>query len=173
MAWRYRSVRKILDRRAKDVSLAIGDRADMIVREVMRPAAALDEDATFEDLLDAIGRTGCEAVPIVDASNGEVVVSQMVAIHDLPRLRLMRESAARGHAVGESVLELLGAMGRKPGRFPTIAPHSALADAWGVMSESHVTHLPVVEDHEVVGMVSLVVTFSEFPTRSPTAGFWR
>jgi hypothetical protein len=25
----------------------------------------------------------------------------------------------------------------------------------------------------VVGMVSLVVTFSEFPHRSPTAGFWR
>jgi CBS domain-containing protein len=145
----------------------------MIVREVMRPAAALGENATLDDLIEAIGRTGCEALPIVDSSNGEVVVLQMVAIHDLPRLRLMRESAARGHAVGKTVLELLDAMGRKPGRFPTIGPHAALADAWGVMSDSCVTHLPVVENHEVVGMVSLVVTFSEFPTRSPAAGFWR
>jgi CBS domain-containing protein len=144
----------------------------MIVREVMRPAAALGEDATVEDLLEAIGRTGCEALPIVDSSNGEVVVRQLVAIRDLPRLRLMRDSAARGHAVGDTLMELLGAMGRKPGRFPTIDSSAALADAWGMMSESHVTHLPVVEDHEVVGMVSLVVTFSEFPTRSPAAGFW-
>ena len=145
----------------------------MMVREVMRSAAALGQDATLEDLLEAIGRTGCEALPIVESSNGEVVVTQMVAIHDLPRLRLMRDSAARGHAVGHTLMDLLGAMGRKPGRFPTIAPHAALTDAWGVMSDSHVTHLPVVENHEVVGMVSLVVTFSEFPTRSATAGFWR
>jgi signal-transduction protein with cAMP-binding, CBS, and nucleotidyltransferase domain len=145
----------------------------MMVREVMRPAAALGEDATLEELLEAMGRTGCEALPIVDSSNGDVVVRQLVGIHDLPRLRLMRDSAARGHAVGETVIELLGAMGRKPGRFPTITPQAALADAWGAMSDSHVTHLPVVENHEVVGMVSLVVTFSEFPTRSPTAGFWR
>lgn len=139
----------------------------------MRPVAALGEEATLDDLLDAIGRTGCEAVPIVDSSNGEVVVQQLVAVHDLPRLRLMKDSAERGHAVGHTVMDLLGAMGRRPGRFPTIGPNAALADAWGVMSDSHVTHLPVVENHEVVGMISLVVTFSEFPTRSPTAGFWR
>ena len=145
----------------------------MMVREVMRPATALGEDATLDDLLEAIGRTGCEALPIVDSSNGEVVVRQLVAIHDLPQLRLMQDSAERGHAVGHTVMDLLGAIGRRPGRFPTIGPHAGLADAWGVMSESHVTHLPVVDNHEVVGMVSLVVTFSEFPTRSPTAGFWR
>jgi hypothetical protein len=29
-----------------------------------------------------------------------------------------------------------------------------------------------VDDTAVVGMVSLVVTFSEFPHRSPSAGFW-
>jgi CBS domain-containing protein len=145
----------------------------MIVREVMRPATALGEDATLEDLLEAIGRTGCEALPIVESSNGEVVVRQLVAVHDLPHLRLMQDEAERGHAVGHTVMDLLGALGRRPGKFPTIGPRAALADAWGVMSESHVTHLPVVENHEVVGMVSLVVTFSEFPTRSPTAGFWR
>jgi CBS domain-containing protein len=158
---------------AKDAAPSVRNRVAMMVREVMRPAAALGEGATFEDLLEAIGQTGCEALPIVASSNGEVVVTQMVAIHDLPRLRLMRDSAARGHAVGHTLLHLLGAMGRKPGRFPTIAPNAALADAWGVMSDSQVTHLAVVDDHEVVGMVSLVVRFSEFPTRSPTAGFWR
>jgi CBS domain-containing protein len=145
----------------------------MIVKEVMRPAAGLGEDATLDDLLDALGETGCEALPIVDSSNGEVIVRQLVAIHDLPQLRLIRGSAARGHAVGHSVMDLLGALGRKPGRFPTIGPYAALADAWGVMSDAHMTHLPVVDNRDVVGMVSLVVTFSEFPTRSPTAGFWR
>ena len=149
----------------------------MIVKEVMRPAAGLGEDATLDDLLEALGETGCEALPIVDSSNGEVIVRQLVAIHDLPQLRLIQGSAARGHAVGHTVMDLLGALGRKPGRFPTIGPYAALADAWGVMSDAHMTHLPVVDkvvdNRDVVGMVSLVVTFSEFPTRSPTAGFWR
>src|SRR4051812_34281080 len=113
----------------------------MIVREVMRRASALGGEATLDDLLEAIGKSGCEALPIVDRSNGEVVVRQLVAIHDLPQLRLMQDSATRGHAVGHTVMELLGAVGRRPGKFPTITPQAALADAWGVMSESHVTHL--------------------------------
>jgi CBS domain-containing protein len=58
------------------------------------------------------------------------------------------------------------------GRFPTIHPHATLVDAWGLMSEEGLTHLPVVADGHVVGMLSLVVTFSEFPQRSPAAGFW-
>ena len=51
-------------------------------------------------------------------------------------------------------------------------PDATLADAWGVMSEESIAHLPVVEDEQVIGLVSLVVTFSEFPHRSPAAGFW-
>jgi CBS domain-containing protein len=144
----------------------------MMVREVMRRASGLPEEATLRDVIEAIQQTGCEALPIVDSSNGEVVVRQLVAVRDLPSLRLVEASATRGHAVGNTVLDLMTAIGRQPGRFPTIDPYAALADAWGLMSDSHLTHLPVVDDREVVGMVSLVVTFSEFPHRSPTAGFW-
>jgi signal-transduction protein with cAMP-binding, CBS, and nucleotidyltransferase domain len=144
----------------------------MMVKEVMRRASGLTREATLPDLLDAIQRTGCEALPIVESSNGDVVVRQLVAVRDLPSLRLVEASATRGHAVGSTVLDLMAALGRRPGRFPTIDPYAALADAWGLMSDAHLTHLPVVEDREVVGMVSLVVTFSEFPHRSPAAGFW-
>ena len=145
----------------------------MIVKEVMRPVSGLDEWATLADVVEAVQETGCETLPIVDSSNGEVVVRQLVAVHDLPKLRLIQASGARGHAVGHTVLELLEAIGRRPGRFPTIGPYSALADAWGLMSDAHLTHLAVVDGRAVVGMVSLVVTFSEFPHRSPAAGFWR
>ena len=146
----------------------------MLVKEVMRRASALGERATLVDVLEAITETGCETLPIVGSSNGngKLVVSQLVSVRDLPRLRVVEASAARGHAVGHSVLDLLGAIGRQPGRFPTVGPYESLADAWGLMSDSHMPHLPVVEKTEVVGMVSLVVTFSEFPHRSPSAGFW-
>jgi CBS domain-containing protein len=144
----------------------------MMVKEVMRRAQALDGSATLADVVAAIEATGCETLPVVDRSNGSVVVRQLVGVRDLPTLRTVAASANRGHAVGNSVLDLLAAIGRKPGRFPTIAPDAALADAWGMMSDAHMTHLPVMDDRDVIGMVSLVVTFSEFPHRSPSAGFW-
>jgi CBS domain-containing protein len=144
----------------------------MMVKEVMRRASALGETATLSDVVEAIERTGCETLPVVEQANGSVVVRQLVGVRDLPNLRAVEASASRGHAVGRSVLDLLAAIGRKPGRFPTIGPNAALADAWGLMSDSHLTHLPVMDDRDVIGMVSLVVTFSEFPHRSPSAGFW-
>jgi CBS domain-containing protein len=131
----------------------------------MRQAWGLDMEASLTDVARAMEATGCEALPIVDGSNGEVVVRQIVALRDLPKLRRIEASGERGHAVATSALGLLGALGREPGRFPTI-------DAWGAMAEEGVPHLPVVEAREIVGMVSLVVTFSEFPHRSPAAGFW-
>jgi CBS domain-containing protein len=144
----------------------------MIVKEVMRRTSALGESATLADVLEAIEQTGCETLPVVDSANGEVIVRQLVSVRDLPRLRLVESSAARGHAVGHSVLDLLAAIGRRPGRFPTVDPYASLADAWGLMTDAHLTNLPVVDKREVVGMVSLVVTFSEFPHRSPSASFW-
>ena len=144
----------------------------MMVKEVMRRATALDESATLPDVLAAIEATGCETLPVVERSNGSVVVRQLVGVRDLPNLRTVAASANRGHAVGNSVLDLLAAIGRKPSRIPTIGPNAGLADAWGMMSDAHLTHLPVMDEREVIGMVSLVVTFSEFPHRSPSAGFW-
>jgi CBS domain-containing protein len=144
----------------------------MKVKEVMRATGGIALDATLADAAEAIQASGCEAVPIVDRSNGEVAIPQLVALRDLPKLRRIEASAERGHAVGRGVLELLGALGRRPGRFPTIAPEATLTDAWGIMSDECLTHLPVVENGGVVGMVSLVVTFAEFPHRSPAAGFW-
>jgi CBS domain-containing protein len=144
----------------------------MKVKEVMRAAAGIASDATLADAAEAIQASGCEAIPVVDSSNGEVAVRQLVALRDLPKLRRIEASGSRGHAVGKGVLDLLGALGRRPGRFPTIEPEATLTDAWGIMSDECLTHLPVVEDGEVIGMVSLVVTFAEFPHRSPTAGFW-
>jgi len=138
----------------------------------MRRAKGLEESATLGDVLEAIERSGCETLPVVQRSNGGTVVRQLVGVRDLPNLRMVEQSASRGHAVGHSVLDLLAAIGRKPGRFPTIGPNAGLADAWGMMSDAHLTHLPVMEDDDVIGMVSLVVTFSEFPHRSPAAGFW-
>ena len=145
---------------------------DMMVKEVMRRATGVAESATLPDVIDAIATSGCEAVPVVERSNGDVLVRQLVSVRDLPSLRVVQASATRGHAVGGTVLDLLSALGRRPGRFPTIDPYAALGDAWGLMSDAHLPHLPVVDDNQVVGMVSLVVTFSEFPHRSPTAGFW-
>jgi CBS domain-containing protein len=157
---------------ANDRSSFLADPLAMIVKEVMRRAPALDGSATLADVLGAIQMTGCEALPVVERSNGSVVVRQLVTVRDLPNLRSVAACATRGHAIGHTVLDLLTAIGRKPGRFPTISPNAALADAWGLMSDSHLTHLPVADEHDVIGMVSLVVTFSEFPHRSPTAGFW-
>jgi CBS domain-containing protein len=145
----------------------------MMVKEVMRRVFGLDETARLTDVVEAIQETGCEVLPIVQSSNGSVIVRQLVGVRDLPSLRLVDASARRGHAVGQSVLDLLAAIGRQASRFPTITPDAALVDAWGLMSDAHMTHLPVVEKREVVGMVSLVVTFSEFPHRSPSAGFWQ
>jgi CBS domain-containing protein len=157
---------------ANDEHTPIADPVPMVVKEVMRRASALDEGATLPDVLEAIERTGCEALPVVERSNGSLVVRQIVSVRDLPNLRSVEASATRGHAVGRTVLDLLGAIGRKPGRFPTIGPNAALADAWGIMSDERLTHLPVIDGPDVIGMVSLVVTFSEFPHRSPAAGFW-
>jgi CBS domain-containing protein len=144
----------------------------MRVREVMRPASGLAEKATLADVAEAIQVTGCEAVPLVSNSNGSLVVRQLVTVRDLPNLRRIEASVERGHALGSTVSELLEALGRKPGRLPTIGPEATLADAWGVMSEDSIAHLPVVDDEQVIGLVSLVVTFAEFPHRSPAAGFW-
>jgi CBS domain-containing protein len=144
----------------------------MRVMEVMRRASGLGEKATLADVSEAIQTTGCEAVPLVSTSNGSLVVRQLVTVRDLPNLRRIAASVERGHALGTTVSALLEALGRKPGRLPTIAPEATLVDAWGVMSEERVPHLPVVEDEEVIGLVSLVVTFAEFPHRSPAAGFW-
>jgi CBS domain-containing protein len=144
----------------------------MKVKEVMRRAQGLDECATLADAEEAILSSGCEAVPLTASSNGSMVVSQLVAVRDLPNLRRIEASVERGHALGSTVRELLEALGRKSGRVATIGPNATLADAWGMMSEENTAHLPVVEDGEVVGLVSLVVTFSEFPHRSPAAGFW-
>lgn len=144
----------------------------MMVKEVMRRATGLDENATLSHVVEAIQETGCEVLPVVQSSNGSVVVRQLVAVRDLPKLRLVDASATRGHAVGHRVLDLLEAIGRPASRYPTIRSDAALVDAWGLMSDAHLTHIPVVDTRAVVGMVSLVVTFSEFPHRSPSAGFW-
>jgi hypothetical protein len=145
----------------------------MQVKDAMRPAWALHTEAPLSEVVDAIRATGCEAVPIAEQPNGEIVVRQIVTVRDLPGLLRVEESARRGHAVGTSALDLLGALGRRPGSFPTIRKDSTLMDAWGLMADECTTHLPVVEKTEVIGMLSLVVTFSEFPHRSPAAGFWR
>jgi CBS domain-containing protein len=142
------------------------------VREVMRRASGLAEEATLDDVVEAIQATGCEAVPLTSRSNGHLVVRQLVSVRDLPSLRRIEASVARGHALGSTVSDLLGALGRKPGRLRTIGPNATLADAWGVMSEESIPHIPVIEDGHVIGLVSLVVTFAEFPRRSPAAGFW-
>jgi CBS domain-containing protein len=143
----------------------------MTVREVMRAVRAVDERASLDDVIDAIATTGCEAVPIVGTADGEVVVRQLATIRDLPKLRRVADFGTRGHAVGQTVLELLASLGRRPGRFAVIGPNATIADAWGIMCEQCVTHLPVVHDRRVIGMVSLTVTWNEFPRRSPTAGF--
>jgi hypothetical protein len=54
----------------------------VIVREVMLRASALDEGATLPDVLAAIETTGCEALPVVERSNGSVVVRQLVSVRD-------------------------------------------------------------------------------------------
>ena len=144
----------------------------MKVKDVMRQVWPLGEDATLADVAEAIQATGCEALPIVDGSNGEAFVTQLVSVRDLPRLRRVQPSASRGHAVGSTVLDLMAALGRRPSRFPTIGPDATLADAWGVMADECTTHLPVVDHGEVIGIISLVVTFAEFPHRSPAAGFF-
>src|SRR5439155_17220261 len=59
----------------------------MKVREVMRTARGIELDATLADAAEAIQASGCEAVPVVDRSNGEVAVRQLVALRDLPKLR--------------------------------------------------------------------------------------
>ena len=145
----------------------------MMVKEVMRPTRPVPEEATLFDVLEAIQSSGSEVVPIVEQPNGSgsPVVRQLVAVRDLPKLTELAGWGTRGHAVGRSVQDLLAALGRRPGRIPTVTPKSALADAWGLMCEQCLNHLPVVEDSEVVGIVSLVVTWSEFPYNSPTAGF--
>jgi len=144
----------------------------MRVTEVMRRASGLGEKATLADVSEAIQTTGCEAVPLVSTSDGSLIVRQLVTVRDLPNLRRIAASVERGHALGSTVSALLEALGRKPGRLPTIRPDATLTDAWGVMSEERVSHLPVVQDEQVIGLVSLVVTFAEFPHRSPAAGFW-
>jgi CBS domain-containing protein len=146
----------------------------VIVKEVMRQVRALDAEATLGDVVETIEATGCEAIPILATPNGnrDVVVSQLVSVRDLPKLRKIEASAERGHAVGRTAMELMEAIGRRPGHFPTVTPRATLADAWGLMADGNTPHLPVVDDGEVIGMVSLVVTFSEFPNRSPAAGFW-
>ena len=84
----------------------------MRVKEVMRPAWGLDADASLDDVARAMEATGCEALPIVDGSNGQVLVRQIVALRDLPRLRRIQASGERGHAVGRTTLALLSALGR-------------------------------------------------------------
>jgi CBS domain-containing protein len=144
----------------------------MKIKEVMRPTRGIALEATLADAAEAIQASGCEVVPVVDRSNGGIAIRQLVALRDLPKLRRIEASADRGHAVGRGIIELLTALGRRPGRFPTIEPDATLTDAWGLMSDECLTHLPVVDDGELVGVVSLVVTFAEFPHRSPAAGFW-
>lgn len=144
----------------------------MTVKEVMRPARAVDEQASLADVVDSIAATGCEAVPIVGTVDGEIVVRQLATLRDLPKLRKVADFAARGHVVGQTILELLFSLGRQPGRFAVIGPNATLADAWGIMCEQCVTHLPVVGGGRVIGMVSLTVTWDEFPRRRPAAGFW-
>jgi CBS domain-containing protein len=144
----------------------------MRVRDAMREAWGLDPEATLDDVLEAIQATGCETLPIVGNRSAELVVRQLVSVRDLPKLVQVEASARRGHALGRTVLDLLSVIGRAPGRFPTIDPSATLVDAWGVMSDEGVAHLPVAENSHVIGMLSLSVTFSEFPHRSPAAGFW-
>jgi signal-transduction protein with cAMP-binding, CBS, and nucleotidyltransferase domain len=144
----------------------------MMVKEVMRPARGVGEAAALADVAEAIETTGCEAVPVVRSVDGELVVSQLVTLRDLPKLRKIAAFAARGHVVGQTVLDLLAALGREPGRFATISPSATLTDAWGIMCEECTTHLPVVVDRQVIGIVSLTVAWNEFPDRSPTAAFW-
>jgi signal-transduction protein with cAMP-binding, CBS, and nucleotidyltransferase domain len=143
----------------------------MMVKEVMRAAPALDERAGFDDVLEAILQTGTEAVPIVGRVDGRLAVRQLVAVTDLPKLRRLLDMNTRGHAVGHTVLDLLAAMGRLPASLPTVGPRATLADAWGIMSEQCVTTLAVVEDDQVIGIVSLRVTWNEFPYRSAGAAF--
>ncbi len=144
----------------------------MRVKEAMRIAHGLQAGSTLEDVSEAIQATGCETLPIVDGFNGGLVVRQLVSVRDLPKLRQVEASAHRGHAVGDTVLDMLAAIGRQPGRFPTIEAQATLVDAWGLMSEEGLTQLPVVDGGGVVGMLSLVVSYSEYPHRSPVAGFW-
>ena len=143
----------------------------MIVREAMRPTCPVPQEATLADVLEAIQSSGSEVVPIIGGANGRPVVRQLVGVRDLPKLNELAGLGQRGHALGHTVLDLLALLGRQPSSLPTIGPRATLVDAWGIMSEECMIHLPVIDQGEAIGMISLMVTWSEFPHRSPTAGF--
>ena len=145
----------------------------MTVKEVMRRAAALEaaRDARrrprgdrAHGLRDAAPRRAIERQRRRAAARGACATSRPCGRSRPPRPAVTRWATPCSTCWPRS--------GASRAAFRRSGSNAALADAWGLMSDSHMTHLPVADDHDVIGMVSLVVTFSEFPHRSPAAGFW-
>ena len=136
----------------RDLLEALGSRPDDTppetpgsVDELMsRELASLSPEDTVVTATVAflVHRIGC--LPVLDGQTLVGIVTEMDMLQAFTELVRGGRVAAGGGSVDELMATALH----------VIAPSTALADAWHLMSEQHVRHLPVVDDGQPVGLVS-------------------
>lgn len=124
----------------------------MLVKEVMTaPAVTITEEATVKEGLQLLARHDVTALPVVDRDGRLVgVVSEADLLRDVlprdPRSHLLPREPTNTPA---------GSVGDVMTRLSlTVSPGSDLAEAADLMADTAVKSLPVVEDGQVVGVVS-------------------
>src|SRR2546423_2135752 len=125
----------------------------MKIREVMTPQVeAVSRDATVADAAAAMARLDIGALPVA-RNDGQL--EGMITDRDLA-LRVVAEGRdPRTTRVGEI---------RREGTVVTVGADDSVEEALRLMKEHAVRRLPVVDDHQIVGMVSQADIATNMPS---------
>jgi CBS domain-containing protein len=120
----------------------------MMLRDILNTKGhvvhTIDADDSLEDVVQKLVRNNCGSLVVYDRSSPKRMVG-IITERDILR-------ACAAHQAALSVLKVLDAM------TPNLvvgSPNDSVEDTMGLMTNKRIRHLPVVEDDQLLGLVSI------------------
>jgi CBS domain-containing protein len=121
----------------------------MILREILNSKGhtvhTIDSAATLEDVVLKLVRNNCGSLVVYDAKSSSGRMVGIITERDILR-------ACASHEAPLSALKVAGAM---TANVVVGGPDDSVEDTMGLMTDKRIRHLPVVEDDQLLGLISL------------------
>jgi CBS domain-containing protein len=120
----------------------------MFLRDILNAKGpvvhAIDADASLEDVVQQLVRNNCGSLVVYDKSSSQ----RMVGI-------ITERDILRACAAGKASLSKLNVADAMSANLVVGSPGDSVEDTMGLMTNHRIRHLPVVEDDQLLGLVSI------------------
>lgn len=121
----------------------------MILREILQTKGTLvhtiDRDDSLQEVVDRLVRHNCGSLVVVDSRTSDTHMVGIITERDILR-------ACASHRCPLHNLSVADAMTTE---VVTGSPCDSIEDAMGLMTVRRIRHLPVIDDGQLVGLVSI------------------